>query len=139
MLIYCCECKKEIEARLTDGKEIYSHRDDLYDLPFWKCDDCKNYVGCHHKTKDKTKPLGNIPNTEIRGARKYIHALLDPMWQNEGNKFHARGSIYKWLSEQLDYKYHTAEIRTIKEARNIYALLIKYKKNNDQKHRTNSI
>jgi predicted solute-binding protein len=83
-------------------------------------------VGCHHKTTNRTKPLGNIPNQEIRNARKNIHALLDPMWQNEEDKYCKRGSIYKYLSNELGYEYHTAEIKTIKEARKVYKLLKNY-------------
>jgi hypothetical protein len=59
--IYCCGCKSEVQVRLTDGSEIYPHSPDLHHIPFWKCDACKNYVGCHWKTKDRTRPLGNIP------------------------------------------------------------------------------
>ena len=82
MKIYCCGCETIIEARLTDGSEIYAHRPDLSDLPFWCCDTCKNYVGCHHKTENRTQPLGCIPTKEIRDARKHIHALLDSMWES---------------------------------------------------------
>lgn len=123
--IHCCQCQKEVEARLTYGKEIYSHRDDLHALPFWICDICKNYVGTHHKTKDKTKPLGNIPTKELREARKHIHALLDPIWQNkEGDeKWKERARIYRFLTEELGYKYHTAEIKTIEESRVVYRLV----------------
>lgn len=37
MLIFCCGCQKEVDALLTSGAEIYPHRCDLKDLPFWKC------------------------------------------------------------------------------------------------------
>jgi len=121
--IYCCDCKKEINARLTDGKEIYGHREDLYDLPFWVCDNCKNYVGCHHKTKNRTNPLGNIPNKEIRQARKHIHALLDPMWKGKNDKHKSRRIIYGFLTLNLGYQYHTAQIKNIDEARKVYKLL----------------
>lgn len=58
MKIYCCDCKKEINAELTSGGVIYPHRDDLKKLPFWECSICKNYVGCHYKTETPIKPLG---------------------------------------------------------------------------------
>lgn len=120
MEIYCCSCEKEVDARLTDGSEIYPHRKDLYKLPFWKCDNCGNYVGCHHKTKDRTRPLGVIPSKEIKGARKHIHALLDPIWKSGKIK---RKELYKKLSDNLGYEYHTAEIKDIEEARKIYKLI----------------
>ena len=115
--IFCCECVKEVPARLTDGKEIYPHRSDLFDLPFWKCDACNNFVGCHHKTKDRTRPLGVIVSQPIKNMRKKIHALLDPVWQS--GKRH-RGSVYAEMSKRLGYQFHTAEIRTIREANVIY-------------------
>jgi len=70
MSLYCCACRADVPARLTDGGEIYPHRADLADLPFWKCDACNNFVGCHHQTKNRTHPLGCIPSPEIKNARK---------------------------------------------------------------------
>lgn len=110
----------EVEARLTDGAEIYRHREDLYALPFWKCDGCRNYVGCHHKTSDRTRPLGNIPNNAIRRARQHIHRILDPLWKDGKIK---RGHIYARISEALGYEYHTAEIRTLADARSVYKIV----------------
>lgn len=118
--IYCCGCKASVSARLTDGQEIYPHHPDLSTLPFWKCDACKNYVGCHHKTKDRTRPLGNIPTSEIRNARKHIHAILDPLWKSDG---HQRNEIYQKLSEHMGFEYHTAELCTVEDARKAYAFI----------------
>lgn len=121
MLIRCCGCKGEkVEARLTDGSEIYPHRPDLHSLPFWKCDACGNYVGCHHKTKERTKPLGNIPTPEIRNARKHIHSILDPLWKSKKYK---RTKLYQTISDYMGFGYHTAQIRTIDEARKVYAFV----------------
>ena len=122
MLIRCCGCDIKVEARLTDGAEIYPHREDLHDLPFWKCDECGNYVGCHHKTKNRTQPLGCIPTPEIKKARQYIHKLLDPVWQSGKIK---RREIYALISEKLGWKYHTANIRSVEEAREVYKLVRK--------------
>ena len=116
--IWCCGCNEGVEARLTDGEEIYSHRRDLYDLPFWKCDTCGNFVGCHHKTKNRTRPLGVIPTKELKNARKHIHALIDPMWKSKKIR---RGDLYKELAACLGVEeYHTAEIKDIEFARKVY-------------------
>ena len=120
MLIRCCGCENKAEARLTDGGEIYPHRPDLKSLPFWKCDSCGNYVGCHHKTKNRTQPLGCIPTPEIKNARQHIHRLLDPIWQSGKMK---RKEIYKILSDRLGWKYHTANIRSVEEARKVYRII----------------
>lgn len=118
--IYCCGCEDKISARLTDGAEIYPHRVDLKSLPFWKCDSCGNFVGCHHKTENRTQPLGCIPTPEIKNARKHIHALLDPLWKS--GKINRR-KLYKRIGDELGWKYHTAKIRSIEEARTVYKLI----------------
>ena len=119
-LIFCCECGEKVNARLTDGGEIYPHRPDLAELPFWKCDTCKNFVGCHHKTKNRTNPLGCIPTHEIKNARNHIHKILDPLWQSGKYK---RRELYRVISNKLGWEYHTAQIRSIDEAREIYRFI----------------
>lgn len=120
MDIFCCGCQTKVSARLTNGAEIYPHRKDLHDLPFWKCDACGNYVGCHHKTKNRTRPLGCIPTPEIKDARRHIHSLLDPLWKT--GKFD-RKKLYQRLSDELGWTYHTAKIRSVEEARKVYKLV----------------
>lgn len=119
-LIRCCGCDDIVSARLTNGAEIYPHRADLADLPFWKCDACLNYVGCHHKTSNRTAPLGCIPTKELMAARREIHKILDPLWQS-GN-FSRRG-IYADLSKALGWTYHTAKITSVGEANQVIAHL----------------
>lgn len=120
MDIYCCGCETKIEARLTDGSEIYPHRHDLHSLPFWKCDSCGNYVGCHHKTKNRTRPLGCIPTKAIMNARSHIHGILGPIWKKG---LMSRRDIYQRLTDELGWTYHTAKIRSVDEARNVYRLV----------------
>lgn len=117
--LHCCGCGKDVQPRLTDGSEIYPHREDLASIPFWKCDACGNHVGCHHKTADRTKPLGCIPTPEIRNARSHIHALIDPVWKSGAMK---RGKIYAYLSKALGQQFHTADIRSVDEAREAYRI-----------------
>lgn len=103
-----------MQARLSDGSEVYPHRDDLGHLPFWICDDCGNYVGCHHKAKkNKTKPLGCIPTPQLRKARNVIHAMVDPIWK-DGHA--SRRAVYAEMSNRHGRQYHTANIRTMAEA-----------------------
>jgi hypothetical protein len=115
--MWCCGCSTDVDARLTDGREIYPHRPDLSDLPFWKCDVCTNNVGCHHKTQDRTRPLGVISTPEMKAARQHIHALIDPIWK--GGHL-PRGHVYARLTAALGRQYHTADLRTLDEARSIY-------------------
>lgn len=118
--IYCTGCRHDVEARLTDGRERYPHRPDLAEIPFWKCDTCGNYVGCHWKTTRPTRPLGCIATPEILNARKKIHALLDPLWKSDKIK---RGQAYAHISKMLGYPYHAGEIRSIEEARTVYRIV----------------
>ena len=120
MIIFCCGCNRDVDARLTDAMEIYPHRPDLVNLPFWKCDVCKNYVGCHHKTKNRTNPLGNIPTKELKNARQHIHRILDPIWESGRMP---RGKVYAIIAKKIGYQYHTAEIKNINDARRIYAII----------------
>jgi hypothetical protein len=106
-----------VDARLTSGREIYAHRPDLAELPFWKCDACQNSVGCHHKTQDRTRPLGVIPTDAIKAARQHIHALIDPIWKDGRMN---RPQIYARLTLALGRQYHTGELRSVEEARTVY-------------------
>jgi hypothetical protein len=117
--LHCCGCGQEVRPRLTNGAEIYPRRADLAPLPFWKCDDCGNYVGCHHRTANRTGPLGCIPTPEIRNARSHLHALIDPAWKSGQMK---RGRIYGHLSKVLGRQFHTADIRSVEEAREVYRI-----------------
>ena len=78
------------------------------------------YVGCHHKTKSRTHPLGNIPTPELRNARKHIHRILDPLWQSGKHK---RKTLYAIISEMVGWKYHTSKLRTVEEARRVYKII----------------
>lgn len=117
MIIYCCGCETDVQARLTNGAELYPHRADLHELPFWRCDACGNFVGCHHKTKNRTAPLGCIPTPELKEARKKLHALIDPIWQS-GRM--SRRALYAEISKEVGWSYHTAKTRTLDEARAAY-------------------
>lgn len=115
--IFCCGCQSYVDARLTDGKEIYPHRPDLHSLPFWKCDTCKNTVGCHHKTKQRTMPLGCISTPELKKARQEIHRIIDPIWKSGRVK---RAELYGMIAHVIGVaKYHTAEIRSVERANEV--------------------
>lgn len=120
--LYCCGCESRTDARLVGGEEIYPHRADLYSLPFWKCDKCNNFVGCHHKTKDRTRPLGCIATKEIKSARIQIHKTMDPIWRSGRI---TRKELYNLLKKATGRPFHTANIRSVEEAQSVYMLVIK--------------
>lgn len=118
--IYCCGCKKDTQARLTDGSEVYPYRTDLHLLPFWICDTCKSFVGCHHKSNNRLRPLGVIATQDVKNKRVEIHFILDPMWKS--GKYR-RDVLYRLLSKKICRQYHTAEIRSVEEAEIILSTL----------------
>lgn len=114
--IYCCGCEKKVEARLTNGKEVYSHRRDLYTLPFWICDFCDNFVGCHYKDKkNPTVPLGAIATQEIKNIRMSLHRRIDHVWKN-GHM--SRHQVYALMSKEIGYSFHASHVRSTEEANN---------------------
>lgn len=127
MMIFCTGCGAKVEARLTNGREIYPHRNDLFVLPFWKCDTCGNFVGCHHKTVNGTRPLGCIPTPAIKAERQKIHKVLDPLWKTGG---YGRKEIYRIVADQMGMReaYHTAQIRSVDEARKVLDIIEKLQK-----------
>lgn len=107
----CPDCK--VEARLTDGMEIWPHRPDLHAKPIWTCDGCGGRVGCHPGTTD---PLGTPAGPELRRARGDLHEKrLDPLWREalesgfykgksryrNGIVKTARTRVYEWLADRL--------------------------------------
>lgn len=72
----CCERP----ARLTDGREVYPHRPDLFEKRFYVCDACAAYCGCH---PDTIRALGVPADAKTRDARSKLHdMMLDPLWKN---------------------------------------------------------
>ncbi len=115
--IFCCGCQADVVARLTSGKETYPRRGDLASLPFWKCDACGNFVGCHHKTKNRTRPLGCIPTPALKAARQEIHTVIDPIWKS-GRV--GRSELYGMIAHLIGVEeYHTAEIRSVDQAHEV--------------------
>jgi len=63
--------------------------------------------------------LGTIPSPEIKNARKHLHALIDPPWQNFPVE---RRHVYEWISKAVGYEFHVAEVSDIEEARRVYRI-----------------
>lgn len=98
----CAYCGAEA-VLLKSSAPLYSGRD--YG-PAWACK-CGGgswvaWVGCHDGTY---KPLGRLADQELRRAKIAAHAAFDPIWKARvkagEKKAPARGSVYKWMAEQL--------------------------------------
>ena len=118
--IYCVTCQKEVKAYLTKGKEVYPHRPDLAQRDFYKCPECKNFVGCHIGTH---KPLGCIPSKELKQARIKAHNFIDQFWKT---KKCSRHKIYKILTDHFGYRYHNGNTKTVKECEEAIEVIKKY-------------
>lgn len=93
----CLHCKGD--CRLTDGAEVYPHRDDLAERKIWKCDQCDATVGCHPKT---TRPLGHAADKATRRARMLLHEqMLDLLWLEDVDRKEARKCVYSFLARAL--------------------------------------
>lgn len=69
-----------------------------------------------------TRPLGCIPTPELRSARNHIHSILDPLWKGKGSPYR-RTQVYAAISARIGREYHTAEIRSLSEAREVYRIV----------------
>lgn len=61
----------------------------------WHCQPCDARVGTRRGT---TVPLGTLADSELRRARREVHAVFDPIWQG-GNVLRHRA--YWWLAGQM--------------------------------------
>lgn len=96
----CQYCGKP--AALVTGKAIYPRLSYLHSKKFWQCEPCEAYVGCHEPNigyGDGTRPLGLLANAELRDAKKSVHAVFDPIWQEKSGK--SRRQAYQWLAEKM--------------------------------------
>lgn len=61
---------------------------------------CRGSIGVH----PSGKPLGNIPDEQTKVMRRKLHAIIDPLWQNQTyrSRKKARGSVYGYLRRILN-------------------------------------
>ena len=104
---------------MVGGDAVYPRRKDLYYKNFWQCPECKGFVGTHKRGLSK-KPLGCIPDAQMKKARMHIHKILDPIWKSGRTD---RSELYEELSEFIGEEYHTAELRSVELARDVYAYI----------------
>lgn len=107
-------------VRLVSGHVIYPHRSDLHEKWFWRCIECKAYVGCHSGSQ---KPLGTVADRMTRHWRSRAHAAFDPLWKKKGSGYNntKRRDAYKWLSEELGIEWSDCHIGqfTVKQCQDV--------------------
>jgi hypothetical protein len=95
-----CHCGSP--AHLRDNSLLYSGKS-FGNGKAYICDrfpECRGSVGVH----PNGKPLGNIPDEQTKVMRRKLHAIVDPLWQNQEyrSRKKARGSVYGYLRRILD-------------------------------------
>ncbi len=126
MKLFCTECGADVEARLTDGSEMYPHRPELHHLKMWVHDTCGASVGVH---KGSVRPYGFLAGPEIKTWRRKIHEILDPLWK--GKKIR-RGAAYALIGAHIGRtEYHTGEIYSVEEGKRIYEIVKELKEKLD--------
>jgi hypothetical protein len=91
-MITCMECGSP--SRLTDGREVFPARKDLWKKKFWVCP-CGARVGCHDGTD---RPKGAPGDVATRAARVEAHRVFDHLWQRGEMTRH---EAYSWLAHRL--------------------------------------
>ena len=98
-VLTCQYCGKP--AELVTGETLYPRHEYLHKKHFWRCEPCGAWVGCHDAGAgygDGTRPLGLLANAQLRAAKKSVHDVFDPLWQDG---FMRRKEAYQWLAEGL--------------------------------------
>lgn len=73
----CFGCNTHVDARYTTGREILPDEPEFAKNPYWICDVCNHYVAGagrkgFYKGKKISKPVGAIPNDEIKAWREDV-------------------------------------------------------------------
>lgn len=119
--IFCTACDKFVEPKSITGQAIYPHRPDLYAKQFLACPHCGNYVGTH----TDGRPLGTIPTPELRSWRKLVHDIIDAYWLPTKDRAKRR-ELYAAISRHIGKEYHTGELNTIAECKDVIEFYYKY-------------
>lgn len=89
-----CHCGATATLRsnslLYNGKEYGNGKAYICD----RFPECRGSVGTH----PDGKPLGTIPDDETKKLRMEVHALVDPLWREQG---HPRGQVYGYLGRLM--------------------------------------
>lgn len=122
MQLYCVQCHRQVDALLMAGSKIYPHRPDLSYLTFYQCPKCGNYVGTHRDGR----PLGTIPTPDLRAWRHKVHETIDAYWLPTKDRA-KRKRLYKAISAYIGREYHTGEINSVEECRQVIGFYQNFK------------
>lgn len=108
--VWCNYCRRP--AELYSGREVYPHREDLFQRRFWVCWPCQAWTGCRQEG-DLSAPLGPLANEELRQARYEAHQAFETLWKT-GEM--TREQAYAWLAEALNMDPRLCRINNLNVA-----------------------
>lgn len=114
----CPYCKAQ--AQLVTGAAIYPDRPDLTRRRFWACLPCGAWCGIHENSQ-RCAPLGTLANAELRGMRRKVHTLLDPLWRDGPMN---RPDAYAWLAKRLGMDVRRCHVGYFRDAQCLAAVAI---------------
>lgn len=107
-------------AQLVTGAAIYPDRPDLTRRRFWACVPCKAWCGVHENSP-RCAPLGTLADAELRGQRRQVHDLLDPLWRGGGM---SRQDAYAWLAKRLGMNVRRCHVGYFRDVQCMAAIAI---------------
>lgn len=102
-LIYCAACDRNVKSFLVQGWEVLPDpaQNHLRDCFFWKCPDCRNFVGTHQIKKNDLAPLGPISSKKMRAKQKIIRERIKSILELKKDLPDAKEKLYSWLGRKL--------------------------------------
>lgn len=125
-VVVCPYCGEN--AEFVNGNRIYSTPGPWNRLWFWACFDCLAWVGCHKRNhqygRKGDEPFGILANEELRNAKRHVHRLLDPLWQQKGI---SRKEAYRVLADAMGISKNDCHVGMfdLERCREAYRALMK--------------
>lgn len=127
MKLYCCGCQENVTPYLVSGADVLPEIKRLRKRSFWKCEECRNFVGTYEKTYGKKTeyfaPLGPIGTKKIRKTQDKLRAEIGLILKAKKDTPNAKQILYDWLSKKLFYPYRTEAIISKAEANLVFGYL----------------
>ena len=118
MKVYCCGCKKEVEAVQVYGIKLFPNKPMLYKKVFWHCPNCKCFVNSDHK--DAHSPLGTLADSKLRTLRKEIRTILNNLSKYGEFKLPV---LYKYMDKKTGKPFNVSHLNTYEEANTALTLV----------------
>lgn len=123
MKIYCANCDRNVEAVLLTGKQVLPKVKSLREKCFWKCSNCKNFVGTRTVGKNELAPDGAIVGKKIRELQNNLRKEIQLILEAKKSIPNANELLYSWLSKKLFYSFRIAAVMSKEEAEKVMGFL----------------